>query len=142
MSSLLGVFLGIWSLLCVTDTANSSHDPDFPFVSLSVPRRMLSAVTVGNLTLFAGGLNGKEDCDEVDIFFNGSLLRTDRLSKARGLITAVSVQDLALFAGGQTVDGNRTDVVDIFNATSHKWMVGKLSLARSMLAGAAVEQST
>ena len=35
---------------------------------LSAPRRMLSAVNVAEYTLFAGGFDGKNESDAVDIF--------------------------------------------------------------------------
>lgn len=104
-------------------------------LSLSSPRRMLTGVTVGKYSLFAGGMDGKTDSDAVDIFCDGRLLRTDRLSEARGLIAATALGDeLAFFAGGQNHAGNKSAAVDIFNASSLSWSVATLSAPRSMLA--------
>jgi len=104
-------------------------------LSLSSPRRMLAGVTVGKYSLFAGGMDGKTDSDAVDIFCDGHLLRTDRLSEARGLLAATALGDeLAFFAGGQNHAGNKSAAVDIFNASDGSWSVAALSTPRSMLA--------
>ncbi|ELR18030.1 kelch repeat-containing protein [Acanthamoeba castellanii str. Neff] len=119
------------------------------FCTLSQPRTGITATTVGNLALFAGGgvYNStpavSKLSDVVDIFdVSTGLWNTGRLSLPRMGISVTSVRDLALFAGGYTTDVNgnveRVDRVDIYNASSNQWSVAHLSQARSQMAAMTV----
>ena len=79
-------------------------------------RSGLSATTVGNYALFAGGesklYGGKVDS------YNSSLVHsiaTD-LSKKRYHMSATTVGDYALFAGGKDKNGNSCDTVDVYES--------------------------
>lgn len=100
----------------------------------SLNRTYFAATTVGNLAMFAGGLEGPigrlPSSAVVDIY-NASSGRwnTATLSQARYGIAATSVGNLAMFAGGYhfnivnvngTVNGVSA-IVDIYNASSNLW---------------------
>lgn len=88
---------------------------------LSVARRALAAITIGNYALFGGGGTGNGAGGEVATVdaYDSSLTRTTptALSSARCNLAATTVGDYALFGGGElysgTTDGEAT--VDAYN---------------------------
>jgi len=73
-------------------------------LKLSIPRHRLTACTVGNYAIFAGGFNGQHQ-DTMDIFKleNNTLIKVDLnlfLKKARHSISSCVVGNYAIFAGG------------------------------------------
>ena len=83
----------------VVDAYSTSLTRTTP-AALSVARYQLSAASVGNYALFAGGYTGSNS-DAVDTY-NASLTRTTPtvLSAARAYLAATSVGNYALFGGG------------------------------------------
>ena len=81
---------------------------------LSMGRAAMSATSVGNFALFAGGYidAAETPTSRVDAY-NKSLTRTipPELSEARANMAATTVGDYALFAGG----GDVTDKVDVYD---------------------------
>lgn len=123
--------VGVISVLLAAD-ARQLH-------SLSEPRRMLAGVAVGNEVLFAGGVDGKNASEAVDVYDgNGRWLRRDSLSAPRCVMATAALGEMAFFAGGQDGHGNKSDVVDLYNASSATWTTARLSQARSLLAAVAV----
>lgn len=114
------------------------------FGHLSAPRRQLSAVTVGNLTLFAGGYGITPQTalgsDVVDIYdaTTHTWTAAPALSIGRGVMAGAAAWPYACFAGGQLGNGTKVSNVDIFDARTRTWRHERLSLARSMLAATAV----
>ncbi len=116
---------------------------------LSQPRSGLSATTVGNEVLFAGGFNSDGPSNDVDIYNAETRSTTpapEGLSQARGYCTAITVGTKAIFAGGWTgsslgtpVNGPSqnqnslmSNVVDIYDASAppnQQWSTTTLSQA-------------
>lgn len=66
--------------------------------------------------------------------------RSANLSVARTNGVGASVRDTALFAGGYTDSKGvvKSDVVDVYNATSDAWRVAHMSTGRTLFAGASL----
>ena len=112
---------------------------------LSVSRFSLSATSVGEKILFAGGIgsvNSPEDhfYSTVDIYHTSTSTWTvDNLSAPRGSLAAASSGTKAFFGGGfNRLSGKYLDysssVVDIYDATGASWTTTTLSVARQELA--------
>jgi hypothetical protein len=107
--------------------------------TLSVPRYGLTAVSVCNTAIFAGGVEAQTVSKAVDMFDLASgLWTTTALSVARSNAAATSVGNLALIAGGSDSSGQKTSVVEFFNCSSRLWTTASLSVARSLLAATSV----
>lgn len=109
---------------------------------LSIPRRELTAATVGNYALFAGGgcpsesgLEGFYHSNAVDAY-DLSLTR----SSAPNLFTAcknqasTTVGNYALFAGGMSINGDSLSSVNVYDTSLTKRSVHALTWARYHLA--------
>ena len=114
--------------------------------SLSIPRYALTATTVGNLVLFAGGFNGYTWFDRVDIFNSlTSTWSTSSLSISRAFFASASVRNLAFFAGGvyntTSTSGISINTIDIYNSTANFWTIHSdgLSLARGYLSATSTD---
>src|SRR5688500_2393062 len=70
--------------------------------TLSLPRYYLTATSVGNLALFAGGYDGPFSVSsQIDIYnLSSNEWTTTTLSTARYDLAATSVGSIALFGGG------------------------------------------
>ena len=113
--------------------------------SLSTPRHNISAVTVGNDVLFAGGnqgffyQNGPFYSDAVDIYNSASGNWSARtLSASR--TTGVAYGNVAILAGDAATPQTGFDTVDMFNSTTGNWTVSQLpeSLASGNITAVAV----
>ncbi len=114
--------------------------------SLSRPRAQLSgalALTSGGFAfLFAGGRNGSEVYDDVDVItLSGTLGGSiGSLSQARYDLCAASTGSRTLFAGGTDANGVPTDVVDIFtNVGGASWTTATLSEPRTGMSSATLD---
>ncbi len=116
--------------------------------ALSMARGWLSATTVGDLAIFAGG-STTTMTDRVDIYDNlNDTWTTAALSEARCCLAATTVGTKALFAGGlAALTGGSligSDVVDIYDASvgppsdSNAWSVTRLSVPRALLGATTV----
>ena len=115
---------------------------------LTQARTWLTATTVGNTALFAGGgWEGRDgpwfESDVVDLYdATTNTWRTAALSQARRGMAATTVGSTALFAGGGWHDRDGTahdsDVVDLYHAPTNTWRTAKLSQARTSLAATTV----
>ncbi|WP_149030914.1 neuraminidase-like domain-containing protein [Moorena producens] len=115
-------------------------------LELSLARISLAATTVGNLAIFAGGIDGNVESDVVDVFEykNGNLERKEhnlKLSVGRKFHAATTVGNLAIFAGGSGNDFD-SDAVDVFEYQDGNLVKKehnlKLSVARIFLAATTV----
>lgn len=111
---------------------------------LSQARYDLTATTVGNYVLFAGGNyrigNGSKvyNSNTVDVFNSVTgQWSTATLSQGRCELAATSIGHYALFAGGN-VAGSMSSTVDIFDASTGQWSTSSLSVASENLAAATV----
>ena len=90
---------------------------------LSAPRSALTATSVGNMVLFAGGYNDTQGFSLVDIFDTSSNSWTSyALETRKGAMTSTSIVDVAFFNGGT--------VLDMYNSTSKTWSTTSLSVRR------------
>jgi hypothetical protein len=103
----------------------------FSTASLSQSRGYLVAATVGNLALFAGGVNGTSwllptgKSNVVDIYDAlSNQWSTASLSQPRDYLTATSVGNLALFAGGININDDSAVVDKICASGLHSWHSG------------------
>ncbi len=89
---------------------------------LSQPRAQISAITVGNYAIFAGGNSASGYSNAVDIFDaeTKTWLTPTHLSQGREFIDAAAVGNYAIFAGGQ--NGGLSNVVDIFDTKTGTWL--------------------
>jgi hypothetical protein len=107
--------------------------------SLSAPRTDLAAVTVGDLALFAGGLNGQVASAVVDIYdATTDTWTVATLSVPRSSLAATAVGPYALFAGGALSPTAETAVVDVLDTQTMTWSVASLKQARFLLAATTV----
>jgi hypothetical protein len=131
-------------LLLVLVVCNSAASPN-----LSTPRSYLAAAGGAGLIIFAGGtVNfstvGVTAVDIYDVSADDWRSNPGALSAPRYGLTGVYAQfadqSLFFFAGG--LSGSFSDVVDIYNVTTHTWSITAkpLSVARSGLAAAANQQ--
>ncbi|MBU2914388.1 VCBS repeat-containing protein [Reichenbachiella agariperforans] len=131
--SVFTLTLLIFTLLLSEFSASAQWSTD----TLSDARRILSASSVGDKVLFAGGFDGTNYSSVVDIYdSNTELWSTAALSQARGEMVAVNVGDKVLFAGGGT--SSSSSVVDIYDNNTGTWSTGTLSEARTWLSGTSV----
>ncbi|MGE0141908.1 MAG: Kelch repeat-containing protein [Planctomycetota bacterium] len=102
---------------------------------LSVARQGHSAVTVGDLALFAGGRLGQTTSSIVDIYdrTNGTWSTTS-LSVPRSDLAATTIGPYAMFAGGVIDAATESAVVDVFDSRTRTWSTASLSQARFQLA--------
>jgi hypothetical protein len=106
--------------------------------ALSQSREYLSATSVGDYALFAGGAPGNfVGVTTVDLFdIRTGSWSTASLSVGRWGIAATSAGQYALFAGGDSFASR----VDIFNASTQQWSTATLSTPRAALAATSVGQ--
>lgn len=111
---------------------------------LSYARDGIAATTIGNLTMFGGGIGAQGTTSVVDVYdaSTGTWMIT-HLSKSRTYAAATTVGDLAMFAGGFNYDNTSLcsccyDIVDIYNITSMSWTVAHLSYPRHSMAATTV----
>src|SRR6516162_1553453 len=96
----------------------------------------------GNKIVFAGGLNGsKQPVSHLnpgfDIYDVVSKTWTvgffpDYLSRARTEMGAAGTCNTIVFAGGATIDGQPSDLVDIYNTVTDSWTTAHLSKPRGV----------
>ena len=125
-------------------------DPNaWTIAALPRARVQATAVTVGDLAIFAGGwvTPGGTPVDYVDIYDNTTgLWSTTNLSQARilGPDAGAVVGTRAYFGGGHVsaMGGPvMSDVVDVFDAQTGLWSVMHLSVARGYVAATVVGNS-
>jgi hypothetical protein len=106
--------------------------------TLSEPRFLLSATSLGNIAAFAGGTGTMGVSANVDLYdASTGQWSTALLSAARIGIAAASAGTKMVFAGGTGALQN-TDAVDIYDIVSKNWSVAKLNTPRSNCLTAAV----
>ncbi|HEX6882281.1 MAG TPA: hypothetical protein VF530_02810 [Planctomycetota bacterium] len=109
---------------------------------LSVARGQMAAASVGNLALFAGGIDATSPLATVDIYDDSTgTWSTATLSQARHLEQyAAATAGGRVFFGGGAVDPTPTlsDVVDVFDSAADTWSTLTLSVPRASLAVEAV----
>lgn len=132
-----GGFSGSFSCSNVIDIYDADTDT-WSIATLSQARRQLSATTVGNKALFAGGDYGAQPTiysNVVDIYdVNTDTWSTATLSSGRSALAATTVGNKALFAGGT----NSSAVVDIYEAETDTWSTTTLSVGRGDLVATTV----
>ena len=127
----------------VVDIYNSSTN-QWSTNALSQARSDLAATSVGNLAIFAGGIdwiNGNDGVlsNAVDIYNTSTgQWTTAALSVPRYGLTATTVGTDAIFAGG-VASGGLSNVVDIFNTATGKWSTATLSQSRSEISATSVD---
>jgi len=126
-SAHLTTFLTALALSTPLATAQTwSSSPD-----IQPARHGLTATTIGDLALFAGGDDDTQRSDVVNIYDSSTATwTTATLSVRRALLGSTSVGGNALFAGGLLSDFTASDDVDIYDAQSDKWTTGALSVGR------------
>ncbi len=109
-------------------------------MNLSANRQGLAATSVGDLAIFAGGLNNAGPSSRVDIYNTATdTWTTDELSVARVYLAAASVGTKALFAGGgDNLAVNQSSVVDIYDNATGQWTTANLAEPRSNLSAVTV----
>ena len=120
---------------------------------LSHPRIYISAVTVLDTVMFAGGFDGIYPSSRIDIYnITSDSWSTAETSQARDSITSTVINDLVLFAGFSTIIirffdtlggvrefvGEASDRVDILNTTSMTWSTASMSSSRTVAASVTV----
>lgn len=105
--------------------------------TLSEPRYWISATTVDNKAIFAGGSGNS---DVVDIYdANTGQWSTATLSQGRMKPVAVTAGNKALFAGGKRSSPfSVSDTVDIYDASTGLWFATTLSVGRYNHTGTSV----
>ncbi len=133
----------------VVDIYNAGTD-EWSVASLSVARVYLTATTLAShsLAFFAGGWAGSNsagNCSRIVDIYNGVTKTWSQaaLSVARHHLAAaaLNLQGIVVFAGGlkaatTIVNGQYSDDVDIFKASTSSWTTHTLSRARSFLVSA------
>jgi hypothetical protein len=108
---------GTYIVSATVDVYNQSLEHLTTSEPLSVGRYNLSATSVGNYALFAGGEETKRaEVSTVDVY-NQSLIHsttTEPLSVARGSMGVASIGNCALFVGGQ-YNSITKSTVDVYN---------------------------
>jgi len=127
-SSLLKVALCALTLSALSPAAPAQLETG----SLSQPRQQVASVTVGGISMFAGGRDVTTMSDVIDIYdASTGDWSTDVLpSGARTGIMAASVGPWILFAGGATSLTTSTDTIDVFSILTQTWSTASLSQAR------------
>jgi len=98
-----------------------------------------------NLVMFAGGYDGYQDYDLVDVYDATANIWTESplLSFARSGIVAVAVGNVAIFAGGYTTSPGKmvpNAVVDVYNVDTQTWNSnGGLSVSRYSIAATVID---
>lgn len=122
-------------------TSPSSTTPSF------VPRYALAAGAVGNIAVFAGGVQSDgSSSGSVDVLdrSSGGYAFTTKSFTARGYLASATLANLILFAGGRTASsGTPTSIIETYSVSlgSNGDFTAaslNLSVARSQLAGVAV----
>ncbi|KAJ1959497.1 hypothetical protein GGI12_004307 [Dipsacomyces acuminosporus] len=111
-----------------------AHSWAFSGASLSVPRSLIAATSVGHLAFFAGGkLQDDSYTDVVDIFDRSTNKWTvAHLSSTRSNVGAGSVGGrYALFAGGFDSSFKVVKTVDVYDIQTGKWSTIELSTPRA-----------
>lgn len=101
--------------------------------AFSQPRSDLTATSVGNLIIFAGGrTTGNKLSNVVDIYdISSNSWTTSQLSEPRQWLSSTSVGTLAIFAGGlPPTQSPLSRTVDIFDASTKTWSSSVLSTGR------------
>ena len=111
--------------------------------TLSVPRTVLAAETVGRKALFAGGyVPSFGASDVVDIYDDGTGQWSTALLSSPGAGCAARVGSKVFFAGGicagPACTGGPSGVVDIYDDSSGAWSTANLSSVRGDLDAVAV----
>jgi hypothetical protein len=108
--------------------------------TLSAPRGELSAVTVDQFALFAGGRTGGTLHSTVDIYdaLNDAWTMTALPLGARTNLAVAALGHQAFFAGGATAGTASTTAVDIFDSQTQLWVTAQLSVPRFGLVATAV----
>jgi hypothetical protein len=119
----------------------------FSTASISARREAMSAVTVGDKVMFAGGslwnlgsnsfINTTDTVDVYDV--NTGQMSVMKLSEPRRWITSQVVNGKVYFAGGREPAGPFTDVLDIYDPATNSWILDTLAFpvraAASAVAG-------
>ena len=131
--------IGSMAMVCVYDSSLTSSQA----ASLSCPRAVHSAATIGNHLLFAGGYNrttGKY-LSTVESY-DASLTRSTavELSSAKNGLASATVGEYAMFAGGYKGNSDAAYVatVDAYNTALTKTTMPDLSVGRHGLASAVI----
>jgi hypothetical protein len=100
--------------------------------AFSQPRSDLTATSVGNLIIFAGGRTTRnKQSNVVDIYDSTNSWTTSQLSEPRQWLSSTSVGTLAIFAGGlPPTQSPLSRKVDIFDASTKTWTSSVLSTGR------------
>eukprot|EP00039_Didymoeca_costata_P006446 m.90318 g.90318 ORF g.90318 m.90318 type:complete len:390 (-) comp13261_c1_seq3:134-1303(-) len=134
-----------------TSGLDISGGPSFVWsrnVSLTEPRSELAAAGYGSTILFAGGKSvNNEPTNTVEVFdmsHNSPNRKVLSLSEPKmfdgGQNVAATCRGRAYIAGGTTVNGTKSDTVDVFDFASGKFVETlHLSTGRSFLATASLE---
>jgi N-acetylneuraminic acid mutarotase len=120
----------------IWDTATKQ----WTYEHLLEPRVFLSAVSKGNIVLFAGGTNFGNATDLVEILdVSDNTWTYASLTEPRSSMGAAVTGDLAFFAGGyKDVQQQVSDIVDIYNFNTKTWSTAVLSQARAFLTAVAL----
>ena len=106
---------------------------------LSLARMGIAASVVGDLAIFAGGMDSTfKTLNRIDIYnFKTKTWSIASLSKARVYANAVTVGSKVIIAGGVTGLNMPTNRVDIYDTSTGKWTTSTLSVSRSGIENAA-----
>ena len=129
------------ALMCVSPASMFASGFVHTTATLSQGRDWLSATTVGNKALFAGGYSNPVMSDVVDIYdADTDTWTAATLSVARSALAATTVGSKAIFAGGcaDASAGGPSDDVDIYDAHTDTWTTATLSVAHVDLAATTV----
>lgn len=109
--------------------------------TLSAPRSLLAATTVGTKAIFAGGFGGTGVgmSAVVDIYDDSTgTWSTAVLSEARSMLAATTVGTKALIAGGMNSSYAKTVTVDVYDDSTGTWSVAALSTGHAQLSATSV----
>jgi hypothetical protein len=113
--------------------------------SLSEPRKFISAATVGNKVIFAGGLSKdfqvSATVDMYDVIAKN--WSTAKLSEGRGFITAVTANNKVYLAGGiikyPGLAGSKK--IDIYDNKTGSWAMSSLNSLEGAVAGVSTSEN-
>lgn len=135
-----GGFTSAWG---TTDVVDIYNDGIWTTATLSEPRYVGAAVVVGDLAMFAGGVDLPNVTKRIDIYnFSTGEWTIDSFSVARGNLAGTVIGNKAFFAGGMTSDNNTSDIVDIYDYSTEMWSTANLSFARAFSGGVAPNAAT
>ena len=114
---------------------------EFKFHSLHLGRDGMNAINADQYALFAGGRQGRETSDILDVYnCDDNSWSTEVLPTKKSSFSSVSDGKFAYYAGG-TIGGTLgidVDSVDIYDPINSSWKRITLSLARHDLGSAAI----